>query len=295
MTTTQEPGTAATSAATSSDAHKTWKTLEPFHSMIYFAPEAQEEYAGIGLDLKANRALGYFPARAAAMGPVGPGIVHATFFSFSRAACEFGLAGAWDAASPAEVLAARYRGADRALRRMCGDALDGPDVAEAVALCRTACEGATGDGRALYAAHADLPWPDAPHLQLFHAIMLLREFRGDGHIAAMVAAGVSGLEAAVMHVALGESWSRRAMQKTRVYTDEQWDEATAGLVSRGWLTEDATVTEEGTAHRQQTEDLTDTLALPTWARIGAEGCARARELVRPLSKAITDSGGVGVK
>ena len=294
MTDTREQGS-TTTPATSSDARKTWKTLEPVHAMIYFAPEAQEEYAGVGLDLKANRALGYFPARAAAMGPVGPGIVHATFFNFSRVACEFGLAGAWDTASPADVLAARYRGADRALRRMCGDALDSPDVAEAVTLCRTACEGATDGGRALYAAHADLPWPDAPHLQLFHAIMLLREFRGDGHIAALVAEGVSGLEAAVLHVALGDSWSRNALQKTRGYSSEQWDEAVTGLVERGWLTEDAAFTEEGSAHRQRIEDLTDTLALPTWARIGADGCARARDLVRPLSKAIVDSGGVGVK
>ncbi len=290
-----------TSAATTAqDARKTWKTLEPVHAMIYFAPEAREEYAGVGFDLKANPALGYFPSRAAAMGPVGPGIVHATFFNFSRVACEFGLAGAWETASPADVLAARYRGADRALRRMCGDALDSPDVAEAVTLCRTACEGATDDGRPLYAAHADLPWPDAPHLQLFHAIMLLREFRGDGHIAALVAAGVSGLEAAVMHVAMGDSWSRRALQKTRGYSDEQWDGAVAALVERGWLSSDspegeATFTDAGAAHRQQVEDLTDTLALPTWARIGADGCARVRDLVRPLSKAIVDSGGVGVK
>ncbi len=305
MTDTQQPGhaattTPATTPATSSDARKTWKTLEPVHAMIYFAPEAQEEYAAIGLDLKANRALGYVPARAAAMGAVGPGIVHATFFSFSRLACEFGLAGAWDAVSPAEVLAARYRGADRALRRMCGDALDGPDVAEAVTLCRTACEGASDEGRPLYAAHADLPWPEAPHLQLFHAIMLLREFRGDGHIAALVTEGVSGIEAAVMAVSMGDSWSRRAMQKTRVYSDDEWETAVHGLVARGWLAPgagegDVLVTDEGSAHRQNIEDLTDTLALPTWARIGVEGCTRARELVRPLSQAITDSGGVGVK
>lgn len=296
MTTTPHQGT----ATSPQDARKTWKTLEPVHAMIYFAPEAQEEYAAVGLDLKANRALGYFPARAAAMGPVGPGIVHATFFNFSRVACEFGLAGAWDVASPAEVLAARYRGADRALRRMCGDLLDTEDVTEAVALCRTACEGATDDGRALYAAHADLPWPDAPHLQLFHAIMLLREFRGDGHIAALVAEGVSGLESAVLHVAQGDSWTRRPLQKTRGYSDEQWDDAVASLTRRGWLSpgsadEEATFTDEGAAHRQRVEDRTDTLALPTWARIGADGCARVRDLVRPLSRAIADAGGLGIK
>ena len=67
-------------------ARRSWRALEPYHAMIYFAPEAQEEYAALGLDVVANRAVGYFPARAAALGRVGPGVVQATFFNFSRSA-----------------------------------------------------------------------------------------------------------------------------------------------------------------------------------------------------------------
>ena len=273
----------------------TWLALEPVHAMIYFAPEAQEEYAALGLDVKGNRALGYFPARAAALGPVGPGVVHALFFSFSRLAVDFGITGAWDTASPDQLLQARLRGADRALRRLCGDLLDGPEVPEAVELARTAAGGCTTEGRALYAAHAYLPWPEQPHLQLWHAIALLREFRGDGHIAALTSAGITGLEAAVLHVASGRSWSRKGLQTTRAYSDEEWDGALARLAERGVLTADGQFTEQGAAQHQRIEDDTDRLALPAWERLGEDGCARLRTLVSPLSKAVVDAGGMGVR
>jgi len=276
-------------------ARKSWQSLEPFHAMIYFAPEAQEEYAALGYDVKGNRAAGYFPARAAAMGRVGPGVVQATFFNFSRLAVEFGMAGAWDTAAPEQLVEARRRGADRALRRLCGDLLDDPSVVEAAGLARTATTGCTPHGRPLYAAHADLPWPDAPHLALWHAITLLREYRGDGHVAVLVAEGVSGLEAAVLHVALHQSWSRRGLQLSRAYSDEEWDGAVAALGDRGWLTPDEEFTDDGRAHRQRVEDATDRLALPAWQALGEDGAARLRELVRPLARAVVDGGGLDLR
>ena len=276
-------------------ARTTWQALEPVHAMVYFAPEAQEEYAALGLDVAGNRGVGYFPARAAALGRVGPGTVQATFFNFSRLAVEVGMAGVWEQVSPEQLVEARRRAADRALRRLCGDLLDGPGVPEAVELARTAAQGCTPYGRPLYAAHADLPEPELPHLQLWHAITLLREFRGDGHVAALVAEGVTGLEAAVLHVALGDSWTRRGLQRTRAYSDEEWDGAVAALSARGWLHPDGTFTDEGRAHRQRVEDLTDVLAMPAWERLGEQGCARLRELVQPLSDAVVAGGGMGVR
>lgn len=272
-------------------ARQTSRTLEPVHAMVYFAPEPQEEYLALGLDSKANRALGYFPARAAAMGAVTWQTVQATFFNFSPFAVEFGISGVWDRVAPADVLAARLRGADRALRRLGAPDLDGLD--EAVALARKASEGCTPYGRPLYAAHAGLPWPDEPHLQLWHAITLIREFRGDGHIAALVCAGLSGLEAAVLHVAMADTWGRKGLQSTRVYSDEEWDAAVASLAERGWLAPDGTMTEEGATRREEIEHRTDVLSLPAWERIGEDGCGRLRELVRPLSKAIADASTFG--
>lgn len=275
-------------------ARRTWRAVEPYHAMVYFVPEAQEEYAALGYDVKANRAAGYFPARAAAMGAVTADVVQATFFNFSRLAVEFGMAGAWDVASPEQLVQARFRGADRALRRLCGELLDDPGVAEAAELARTAAQGCTPYGRPLYAANQGVPWPQEPHLQLFHAQTLLREFRGDGHIAALVTEQVTGLEAAVLHVAMEETWDRRGLQATRAYSDEEWDGAVAGLTERGWLHADGTFTEEGRAHRQRVEDLTDALSVCAYERIGVEGCDRLRELTKPLVQAVLDGGGLPV-
>jgi hypothetical protein len=280
---------------------KMWRTLEPVHAMVYFAPEHPEEYAALGLDTAGNRAAAYFPARAAAMGAVRPSVVQATFFNFSALAAQFGMAGAWEATTPDALVEARLRVADRALRRLCGDLLDTPDVVEALELARTACEGCRPEGRPLFAGLTDLPWPTEPHLQLWHAVGLLREFRGDGHVAALLVSGVSGLEAAVMHVGMNlvegkGGWSREALRKTRGYSTEEWDTALGELRGRGWVEADSeALSAEGQRVRQEVEDVTDRLALPPWEHLGQAGCDRLRELVRPLSKAIADGGGLGIR
>ena len=272
-----------------------WKTLEPVHAQVYFAVEAQEEYAALGFDVTGNQPAGYFPARAAALGAVGAGVVQATFFNFSAVACVFGMDRAWETATPAQVQQARWRGADRALRRLCGDLLDSPDVVEAAELARGATTGCTPDGRPLYAANACLDWPDVPHLALFHAVTLLREFRGDGHTAALVVEGISGLEAAVMHVAQGDAWTREPLRQTRGYTVEEWDAATALLRDRVWLDDADSFTATGALVRQRVEDRTAVLALPAWEALGEPGCARLRELVRPLSAAVMEGGGLRIR
>ena len=280
-------------SVTPGSARETWRTLEPVHAMVYFVPEAQQEYAAIGLDSSIDRAIGYFPPRAAPMGAVTWPVVQATFFNFSARAVQAGMAGCWDVVTPQQVLDARLRGVDRALTRLCGDLLD--DLDEAVELARRACGGCLPYGRPLYAAHAGLAWPEPAHLQLWHAITLLREFRGDGHIAALVTEGISGLQAAIMHVAQGDLWSRKPLQASRAYTDQEWDGEVERLVAVGWLTPEETFTDEGRAVRQRVEDLTDRLALPSWEVIGEDGCTRLRELVAPLRAAVVGNKGYPLK
>jgi hypothetical protein len=294
MTSTGSSSTGSSSTAVPMDpdvSRRTWLTLEPFHAMIYFAPEAQEEYAAIGLDSAKNRAVGYFPARSAAMGAVSVDVVQATFFNFSRLAVEFGITGVWDKVTPQQVLDARNRGAQRALRRLCSDALDTPEVLEAVELGKQAVTGLHLEGRPLYAAHAGLAWPTEPGLALWHAVMLMREFRGDGHIAALVAEGFTGLDAAVTHVAQGGPWTKEALRDTRAYSPQEWDDCVADLVARGIMTPDEKLTSDGAAWRDRAERMTDQLALPLWQGIGADGADRLCALVRPLRDLVVAGGG----
>ena len=268
-------------------ARKMWRTLEPFHGMIYFAPEGPEHYERIGL--RGSR-MGYFASRSAPMGPVPSEVVIATFFNFFPDLVHRSMDTAWELASPADVLAARFAAADAALRRMLGEeTLVSPEMEEAAALAQRATEACRPEGRPLFGGHASLAWPTAPHLVLWHAITLLREFRGDGHVAALTAEGLGGCEALVMHAATGDI-PADSLKTSRAWPDREWEQACAGLRDRGWLDGEARLSRTGWEHRSWVEERTDQLASPPWEHLGAEGCDRLRALVRPWSRTISEGG-----
>lgn len=270
-------------------ARRMWRGLEPIHGMIYFVPEGGEEYAALGL--KGSR-MGYFASRAAPLGPVPADVVIATFFNFHPDLVRRAIPDAWTIAAPADVLEARFRAVDRALRRLLGDNVaSDPNVAEAAELARRASEGCSPQGRPLYGGHASLSWPDEPHVALWHAIALLREFRGDGHIAALVSSGIGPCEALVLHGATGEV-PKELLQKSRAWSDEEWQATEASLRDRGLLSADDTLTTEGAAVHQGVEDTTDLRALAPWEHLGQDGCDRLLELGKPLSRRIVERGGI---
>jgi hypothetical protein len=274
-------------------ARKTWRTLEPIHGLIYFAPEAGEAYEALGLP---PGQAGYFASRAAAMGAVPAEVVIATFFNFQPAFVRESIPDAWSIASPAALVAARFAAAGRALRHVLGRAADGPDIEEAAVLARRAAESATQwpEGRPLFAAQASLAWPDDPLLVLWHAQNLLREFRGDGHIAAMTVEGVTGLQALILHAATGEV-PATTLRSSRRWSATEWAEGEEQLRDRGWLASDGTLTDAGRVHRQWVEDRTDALAAPAYEVLGEGDATRLRELCRPLSKAIVSGGAFGFR
>jgi hypothetical protein len=265
---------------------KMLRTMEPYHGMIYFVPEAADAYHRVGLT---GRRMGYFASRAAAMGPVPADVVIATFFNFFPPLVRRAIPAAWERATAQAIVDARRDAADAALRRMLGPAVDGAEMKEAADLAREAANGCVPEGRPLYAGHASLPWPDEPHLVLWHAQTLLREFRGDGHIAAMVAEGITGAEALVIHGATGDI-APGLLQASRAWPDADWLTAEERVRARGWLADDGTLTEAGRASRDSVEARTDDLALVCWERLGEDACTRLRELVRPFSRAIVEQG-----
>jgi hypothetical protein len=276
-------------------ARKTWRTVEPLHGMVYFAPEATDSYLQLGLQGQA----GYFASRAAPMGAVSAGTVIATFFNFAPPLVRSSMAGVWDKTTPAQLVVARAASAGSALRRMLGDAADSPDVVTAAGLARRAALRAAEhpEGRPLFAGHAALEWPEDPLEVLWHAQTLLREFRGDGHIALLVDHGLDGPEAVVMHEATGELPSA-FLRATRGWPDDQWDAAADRLRSRGWLEPSGPAGElalsgQGAAVRQSIEDGTDRLSVIAYEAIGENGCDTLRALVRPLSRVVVAASGMG--
>jgi hypothetical protein len=264
-------------------ARKTWRTLEPLHGMIYFVPEGAEAYARLGITGRS----GYFASRAAPMGAVTADVVVSTFFNFNPELVHAAIPAAWEAATPAALVAARFDAVDAALRRLLGDAVvSSEEMRRAAQLARQAAEEAAlrVEGRPLAAAHAEVVWPTAPHLVLWHAQSVLREYRGDGHIAQLVVRGLSGLQALVTHAAAGDV-PAHILRSTRGWSREAWDGAVDALRERGWLErgEELRFTEGGTAQRRALEEGTDALAVAPYAVLGDERCAELRALVRPWS------------
>lgn len=270
-------------AAVAARAHRATDSL---HSLVYFCPEAQEQYTSIGLR---PGSMPYFASRSAPMGAVSAGVTTATFYNFNPAMVARHIPRAWTLARPADVLAARVRVADAALRRLLGDALGSPQVAELAALTREATSALTPEGRTLYAAHATLDWPDEPHLVLWHAATLLREYRGDGHLAALLAAGLSGIEAIVTHVATGRGFTTESAKKLRGWSDDQWGAAVDGLASRGLMDGDQ-LTVAGIALRKDIESATDRLDEAAWRHLGEERTARLIELGKDLTRTVVANG-----
>jgi hypothetical protein len=268
----------------------TFQAAEPIHAMIYFTPHFLPAYEAVGLR---GRRMSYFASRAAAMGPVPADVVIATFFNFNPDLVRGAIPDAWALASPEAILGARLSAVDTSLRQAWGDRAGGPEVAEAAELARVAALAATAwpHGRPLFGAHAELPWPAEPHLALWHAQTLLREFRGDGHVALLTTAGLTPVEALVTHAAAG-AVTTAALQVSRAWGDEDWAAGVAGVRARGWLADGdgLVLSEAGRAFRQDLEDRTDELAVGAWAALGPAGCARLTELALPLSQAVIDSG-----
>jgi hypothetical protein len=179
------------------------------------------------------------------------------------------------------------------LRHAFGEGLASPELREAAGIARDAAMAACErpEGRPLFAGHASLPWPDEPHLVLWHAQTLLREYRGDGHIAALVTEGLSGIEALVTHAASGDV-PAAVLMATRAWNADAWEAAVERLRAAGIVAPSGNLlfTEAGREQRQRIEDRTDALALAPYAALGEPACDRLRALGRPLSQAVIAAG-----
>jgi hypothetical protein len=255
-----------------------WPLFEPIHAVAYFAPEALATYEDAGLR---GFWRGYFAGRAAPLGPVGPGPVVASFFSFAPAMVARALPAVWAQVSPERALELRGTGAVASLARLlAGYEREVERAAQALAPRAADLDGA---GRVLAAANGSLDFPDAPLGRLWHATTLLREHRGDGHVAALVAAGLDGCEALVLRAAV--DLPRAELQPRRGWTDRQWQAAEHRLLERGLLAPDGSATDAARETLRTVEAATDRAAERPWRTLGPEETADLVSLLTPLATA----------
>ncbi|AHC25720.1 MULTISPECIES: SCO6745 family protein [Mycobacteriaceae] len=265
-------------------ARRLFDRLEPVHAVTYFAPEARTALDGLGFR---GFWSGYFAARSAPLGPVSPEVVTAVFYNFAAHRVAKALPAAWEVATPHAVLAARENAAVAALRRY--GLADGIDTA--AELLGAAARSAAPEGRPLFAANLALPWPEEPLAQLWHAATLLREHRGDGHIAVLQVLGISGRESNVLHAAAGRV-PADMIKRSRDYDEALWQEQVDRLAARGLLDSTGALTVAGRDLKAEIEDATDRLTLPAFDVLGETDLDTLFRALTPLTRLVIDGGDV---
>jgi hypothetical protein len=284
-----------------------WTLFEPVHVVTYFAPEARQAFEQAGLR---GFWRGYFAGRTAPIGAADAPIVIATFFNFAPSFVRRAVPAVWDLITPAEALRVREAGAVAAIRRIL-ESPGGQPVPEplraAAELLLAATENLELAGRPLGGPNAGLPAPADPVARLWHAATVLREHRGDGHIAALVAGDIDGCEALVLRLAVdaagapadadaagagaaadrgtSPALSRQQIQAVRGWTDAEWDQAAGRLRERGWLDSGGAATAAGLAAHHAVEEATDLAAARPWTRLGGARTAELAELLAPVAAA----------
>jgi hypothetical protein len=253
-----------------------WTLFEPVHTVTYFHPRSRAAFEAAGLR---GFFRGYFAGRAAPLGPVDAAPVTAAFFNFAPATASRALPAVWELASPAEALRVRTAGAIDALSELTAGFADVDETADLMA---AAVAHLDHGGRVLSAANAALAPHPQPLARLWHAATVLREHRGDGHVAALVTAGLDGCETLVWRAGIDLS---AAVLQRRGWTDEEWRAAATRLVDRGLLGADGRATEAGLDLHRAIEDTTDRLAAAPWDALGPESTERLRDLLTPITLA----------
>jgi hypothetical protein len=272
---------------TESLARRLFRLVEPVALVTYMADEPTEAVMALGLPTVWDA---YFAGRAAPLGcDVPAAVVHALFYNFADGEVARHIPKVWDLVTPGAVIAAREQGSVATLRRILGALADTPGVARAADLLTKAGTSAPMDGRALYAAVRTLPLPTEPLARLWHGANLLREHRGDGHVAALLTFGIGGTEAHVLH-ALSEGMPAEKFGRVSHLPHARLAAVVDGMRARGLVDADGWLTAAGRQTKERVEALTDELAAPAYDVLGADELDQLVEDLEPLAAVLIATG-----
>jgi hypothetical protein len=241
-------------------ARQMFELVEPIGLIPYSADEPNETMFALGFTDYWDT---YFAGRAAPLGLATAEVVDALFYNFAPGEVARHIPKVWRVTTPELALAARQVGCTRALRRILSDRVETPGFVQTTDLLMKAAASAPLEGRPMYAALRAIPVPDDVVTRLFHAASLLREHRGDGHIAALLSERVGGIEA---HALFALDMNMPAFEFGRIHhlPEAQLDAVVDGLRDRGLIGDDGWLSDEGRAVRRRIEALTDDLAAPPY-------------------------------
>jgi hypothetical protein len=260
-------------------ARRMFELVEPIGLLPYSTHEPNEAMFALGFT---NYWDTYFAGRAAPLGLAPAEVVDALFYNFAPGEVARHIPKVWRTTTPDAAIAARRLGCANALRRILGERVDSPDFARTAELLTKAATSAPLEGRPMYAALRAIPVPDDVVTRLFHAASLLREHRGDGHIAALVVEGVGGLEAHALF-ALNMDMPAEKFGRIHHLPAAQLAALTDGMRDRGLIGDDGWLSEEGRAVKQRIESLTDDLAAKPYETLEPDELHELMATLQPLA------------
>lgn len=233
-------------------ARRMFELVEPIGVIPYTADEPNEAMFALGFTDYWDT---YFAGRAAPIGRVPAEVVDALFYNFAPGEVARHIPKVWRTTTPEAALAARHDGCAKALRRILDEHVETPAFARVTQLLRRAATSAPIDGRPMYAALRAVTMPDDVVEQLFHAASLLREHRGDGHIAALRVEHIGGLESHALY-ALDMDMPAEKFGRLHHLPTARIAAVIDGLRKRGLVGDDGRLTDAGRALRRRVEPLT---------------------------------------
>src|SRR4051812_27325002 len=261
-------------------ARRMFELVEPIGVIPYSADEPNEAMFALGFT---NFWDTYFAGRAAPLGLVPPEVVDALFYNFAPGEVARHIPKVWRTTTPDAAIAARQQGCARALRLILGDRINSPAFSRATDLLTKAATSAPVEGRPMYAALRALPVPDDVVIRLFHAASLLREHRGDGHIAALMTEGIGRLEAHALF-ALGMDMPAEKFGRIHHLPPAQLAAVIDGMRDRGLIGDDGWLSERGRDVQQRVEELTDDLAAAPYESLEPDELDELMSALEPLAK-----------
>ena len=224
--------------------------FEPLAMHAVWSKVVHERLAAFGLDFFSA----YVWGRAAPMGNPGGALVASAFAAFEPSIIAARYEAGRAAVDQPTMWAAVVESTGSSLRQVLGEPA-APAVAAVADQLGRAVDGVDSAGRPLFAAVQSMPWPQDPFARLWQACLALREHRGDGHVAAYVAAGFDPVQMNILtelwlHYPLG------AYSGSRAWSPERTAAALAGLGERGLL-DGETLTPAGAGARAAVESATD--------------------------------------
>ena len=262
----------------SQNARRLGSVLEPVIGQVYFSPECHANYVALGFDPSSGDADGvalpdgpaYFASRGSVLGQVSGEVIAAAFGVFSSAIVVPLVDIAWSRTDAATIRAARADGAVGQLRRLLGEGPEGME--RALGLLRRAAGPLPINGRPMAAGIAALAVPVEPLAALWHIGDFLREYRGDCHNAAWVAAGLTATDIGIL-TELYWGLPARSYSRTRGWTNEQFDACEHHLRNLGHLDGEGSethLTQQGRHAREQLEVATDEQMQPALDALGSD-------------------------